>query len=795
MRRSPWYAITAAGVIALGIALGTTVFAIVDGALFKPLPYRDVDRMFAVSTGWSRLPEPLSSFPVVSEADVREWSAAVPDATLTAFSVADLQMVGTRDWVRCARVDANFFDVIGMSPIGGFAPADYETTVKVRPALVTQSFWRTRLGADPNAIGRTLTDEHGDGVRVVGILPAGFLFPFPAGASWTPELLTPRLNSNPPSRGRSLYVVARLGQSLADREASERLSLAAARVAAAAPVARTSPTASERTRIRAQPYDQVELVPVRGALTESLREKAWIVSGAAAALVLLACLNVTSLTVARIRDRWRDLVVRRSLGASAGDLVRLLAVENALIVSLATVLGVLGARGLLAITVRLITSYLIVLKPPAIDNRVLVFDAIAALGCTALVTFMSARAASRASLRSAIAEGGGTTRRERGRVSIVTGEVAVALVIAVAGALVAGSLIRVWGEDPGFDASRMAVVSISEPAGGSAADIEDLVATVSRLPGVTAAGGVDHAFLEHAFNGSVFDRPAGIEAPQPGSGFPIESVPVTHGYFEAAGLRPTDGRLPTGAEFTSGAPVLVVTDTVARQFWPGRRAIGESLVNQGRLYYVVGVVPDARYMSLDLEPQGEIYWPVAAEPRPHLAYVLVRFDRPGSAALAPIVSQIVQRCPTCWLRRAQMMTAALGASIRPRQFSAWLFSAFGIAALVIVGTGILGLVAMTTNRRRREIGIRMALGATRIVVVRQILREQLASVALGLVIGGIVAAWAVRFVDAYLYKTPTYDPWAWAAAIAALLLISVAGALIPSHHASRIDPVRALRIE
>jgi hypothetical protein len=272
-------------------------------------------------------------------------------------------------------------------------------------------------------------------------------------------------------------------------------------------------------------------------------------------------------------------------------------------------------------------------------------------------------------------------------------------------------------------------------------------------------------------------------------------VPVTHGYFEAAGLRPSDGRLPTDAEFMSGAPVIVVTDIVARQFWPGRRAVGESLANEGRLFYVVGVVPDARYMSLDLEPQGEIYWPLAAAARKYLSNVLIRFDRPGRAALGPVVAQVVQRCPNCRFRSAQMMTEALGATIRPRQFSAWLFSAFGIAALVIVGTGILGLVAMTAKRRTREIGIRMALGATRAGVMRQILREQLTSVVLGLVAGGIVAAWAVRFVASYLYKTPTYDPWAWAAAIAALLLISVAGTLIPSHYASRIDPVRALRVD
>jgi hypothetical protein len=285
-----------------------------------------------------------------------------------------------------------------------------------------------------------------------------------------------------------------------------------------------------------------------------------------------------------------------------------------------------------------------------------------------------------------------------------------------------------------------------------------------------------------------------VPASEPG-GFPIESVPVTHGFLEASGLTIRDGRVPTDAEFIAGAPVIVVSETAAREYWPGRRAVGQTLMNKGRAYTVTGVVPDARLMSLDIEPQGAIYWPVAAMPRPRIAYMFVRLASGGAEELAAVTRELSRQCPTCWFRSAMMLGDALAVTIRARQFSAWLFSAFGVAALLIVGIGILGLVAMTTTRRTREIGIRMALGATPRRVVGQFVREPMTAVAIGLLAGGAASAWLVRVVTVHLYKMTAYDARAWTAAIAVLIAVAAAGALLPAWRASRVDPVRALRVE
>jgi ABC-type antimicrobial peptide transport system permease subunit len=251
-----------------------------------------------------------------------------------------------------------------------------------------------------------------------------------------------------------------------------------------------------------------------------------------------------------------------------------------------------------------------------------------------------------------------------------------------------------------------------------------------------------------------------------------------------------------------GAPVAVVSEIVARQYWPQQDAVGRSLHTKGRAFTVVGVVRDARYVALGQdEPRGTIYWPIAATPRPSVSNVLIRLQPSAPVDLEHLVSFVKSRCPACkWsgghtFRPSETMTSAIDASIREQRLNAWLFSSFGLATLILVGTGILGVIAMTTSRRTREIGVRLALGSTRLRVVSLIAREQVASVCGGLIAGSVTAAWAVGFLDAYLYKLDVYDPPTWFAAMGALLAVVLASGLAPAVRASRIDPAEALRAE
>jgi predicted permease len=510
----------------------------------------------------------------------------------------------------------------------------------------------------------------------------------------------------------------------------------------------------------------------------------------ATVLLLLACLNVTGLGVARVRDRVRDIELRRALGARSSDLVRLLLVENTLVIAAGTALGIGLAYPMLRMTLAVMPS-LLLLKAPVIDVRVVIFASVSCALCLMAVTVWPARTAATASVRAALADAGGTTRRaRRGRTVVIAAQVGLALVMTVGGALLLGSLIRVWSEDTGFDVDRHVVVSMTTPEGTPASMAEAFLADLRRLPGIERVGGLDGPLLNSAFNGSVFDAPPGVVERTT-----VESMSVTSGFLEAAGLLPIDGRLPSAHEFAEGAPVIVVSDLVARQYWPGRRAIGQVLVRRGQTFAVIGVVPDARYVALDREPQGAIYMSFAADASATLSTVLVGIKPGGRVRMAEIVDQLKRSCPLCAIHRAGTMTQAMGRTIRIRQFRAWLFASFGIGALVIVGIGILGLVAMTTSRRTKEVGIRMTVGATRADVVGLLVREQLLGVAIGLALGGLVAGWAVRFVRAYLYETSLFDPVVWTVSTLVLVGVALAGTLIPATRASRVDPVRALRVE
>ena len=315
---------------------------------------------------------------------------------------------------------------------------------------------------------------------------------------------------------------------------------------------------------------------------------------------------------------------------------------------------------------------------------------------------------------------------------------------------------------------------------------------VRRIPGVVAVGGLDEPFLERAITGSSFEPPEGAGVDGKGD---VEQLSVTSGFFRAAGLRAIEGRLPTDEEFDTGKPVIIISQKVASSYWPGRSAIGRTLSSTGRAFEVIGVVPDARYRALDLDSDGEICSPLAATRQPRLVNVIVAFEEDTERGLASVLGDMAARFPRVRVVRAESLSEALGISVQSRRFHRWLFVSFGAAALVITGTGVLGLVAMATSRRTREIGVRIPLGATPPGVVRLMIQEQLTAVVVGLAVGGLIASWSVRFMESYVYKLSIYDLRPWAVAITALVTVTAVGVLVPALRASHTDPIRALRIQ
>jgi len=433
------------------------------------------------------------------------------------------------------------------------------------------------------------------------------------------------------------------------------------------------------------------------------------------------------------------------------------------------------------------------------DWRVAGFVMIVGTAATVVIGLAAARAGSRAGLAGTLANASpaATARGAAARFSIVAIQIGATLVLAVGGTLIVASLVRVFGEDPGFEVDRTLALSVhlgAAPSPVIASRLDTLIREVRGQTDVQEVGALGSWLLKRSF----VTPP--VEWPEHARHVRAESVPVASGFFQLAGVQLVSGRYPAPAELDSGARLAVVSEQVARGFWPDRPAVGQSLqankwAESPGPFDVVGVVRDARFQALDNEPVGQIYLPIAILGAGRAPTILVRTSPGAQDVEGALIRAIGALGPPYSLQRIEPLEARVHDSVRLRIFQAWLFGAFAVSALVLTGVGVFGLIAMTIGRRAREMAIRITLGSTRRGLIRLLLFEQLAAVIVGLIIGGVVAAWAVRLLKSYVYEITVYDARVWSAAVVVVTLAAVFGALVPSWRASQHDPMRALRSE
>lgn len=797
-RAAPWYSATVVAVMALGIALAVTIFAVVDGVLFKPLPYPGADRLVAIQPGFT---DPsVRGRPPVSANDLEAWQRALPHVRFTGvdLSVMTGLEAANEDPLGGAMVHPAFFDVLDVEPlIGGFVPSDFDPAAP-RSLIVSYEYWQHRLSSDPSVVGREIAVPAPlMSVRVAGVMPPGFVVP---GVTRAHLLMPPhpRLASNP--NQRTYQAIARLPDGLEPAVFQQQLE------AAMRQLARSELLTPGGSRFQG-PFDRATVSPLADWMTQPSKQLFETVSVAALVLVLTACLNVSGLMAARSLDRGRDLAVRRALGARPADIVRLQVLEYAVLLGAGGGLGLALAYPILTITLSLLPHELHLLKTPALDARVLAFIVLMLAASVVLASIWPARRALQASNWPVANTSAATPRvRSGGRSAVVAGQIAAALVLVVAGALLVGSLLRVWNNDDGLEVDNLILVDLvmtPNPVNGSVGSVpnmatrfEQFLDRARRLPGVTAVGGADVLMLSRSWWGVIGFKPLN------GAGGGVENlqgIPVTPGYFQAAGLRAVAGRLPTDAELASGAPVVVVSRSFAAAHWSGTAALGQQLLTSvGRRelppHTIIGIVEDVRFAGWDLPPEAAVYAPYATL---NFASAPVAFIRVAGAT-APIIAEVlrlVEHEPTLRVRRAAPARELLAETIRPRRLRSWLFGAFAAASLALLSVGLFGLAAMSIARRTREIGVRLALGATRGRLVGGLVAEQLMPILTGLAAGGLVAAWAVRSLQSFLYELTLYDVRVWLTAVLVVAGTALVGTLVPSWRASRLDPMRSLRTE
>lgn len=786
LRRAPWYSLTVTSVIALAMTLATTVFAIVDGVLFKPLPYPRAEELYVVSGPYSL---------AASSREIREWAAAVPEAQV-AVRGQTFTIGATNDDtpapVTGAEVGPGFLELLGARPlIGGFRPEHFLPSGGRIPAVISYRLWRRAFAADPGVLGRPLdlagaANHMGvplPGFQVVGVLPPDFVFP---DGRDTPEIVLP-LALTPEQ----------------DAERNDSAAMALVRIPGA-----VSPE-SVRARINAVAATQgfrdvnadmrapgvagdpgVWMHAVAPSLTLWTAGSFRIAFIAALVLVLIAGVNVAALALARGRQRRGELALRQALGASRWQLVRIALCETIPLVAIGTAAGIAGAH----LLVRIVTGVMgrvALLKTPEVDWRVVAFAALTSAGLVLLVIAIASRSTLAGRLSQQIGRGATiTARRGWSAFSLVTMQVALTMVLAIGGVLVTGSLWWVWQQDPGFDANHAALIEVSTGPGSVADRIARFSALVDRVratPGVEQVATFGTQLLTRSYQVVSFKRPPGALRSHE------QVVPIDVEFFSILGIHAVEGRLPTPEEWAADPTLAVVSEGVAHAYWPGQVAVGHLLEARTTTFRVVAVVRDARFATLDSKSYGQVYFPFRGVGI--ASALLIKSRGSTDATLRAVLAEVRSFGPPLGATRASSLDAAFGDTIRERSFYAWLFGGFAACALVIVGAGIVGLVAMTTATRTREIGIRMALGATRDAVVGLLLREQMRAVVIGILVGGLVAVWAVRYMKSYLYQFTVYDARLWAIAIATILITAGLGAIIPSFRASRIDPIKALRVE
>jgi predicted permease len=784
LRRSPWYSLTVVSVIALSIALSATVFAIVDGVLFKPLPYPDVENLYLASARRAG----RSGF-VFKMDEISDWREAIPGLQVAAMQLRwNAGTIGDGRMYAAAAVDEHFFEVLGQHPlVGGFAPEHFRFGGPP-VAIVSYRLWQRAFAGRQDALGKTLPlvggVEHlgppSSPATVVGILPRDFVFP--AFSNEIPDVIRPLALSITARAGRNESAVMGLilrPDGLQIEQLQERLDAA---VRAAQPAAEPGDRKLEGASLRA-------VADIASPFAKGFRTLALV----AGFLMALACLGVAGLSSARGRQRERDVVLRRAIGATTWDLFRQTTIELAPGVLLGSALGFALAPSLLDFTLAFLPLQTAFVKPPAIDPRVAILTVALAASTTLVVALGVMRTARRVRL---IAPGStaATGRFRRFTQAIVAAEAGLAFVLTLGGALVVTSLWHVWQIDPGYDAERIAVIQVVGRAREPKAVAQDALRVnddLGRLPGVEASGVFGFRLLTHGSMVATARAHPGAE--------PIELQQIPHGGDLAGvlGLTPVRGRLPARGEFLRRDPVVLVSERAASSLWPGEDAVGRALLlgdSGQRTATVIGVVRDLQFSGLADGPRaaGQVHMP-------DLGFREMSFLLRTSGPLEPVVTaakaQLVARREEFDVVWAGTMTEALAGSIAQRRFAAWTYGGFAVCALAITSVGIVGLLGMATSLRTREMAVRLALGADGGRVIRLLLKEQILAVALGLAAGGLFAAWSVNALSREVYGVTTTDPLIWMVTAVVILATASAGTLLPAVRAARADPIQVLRAE
>jgi putative ABC transport system permease protein len=799
--KSPGFTLIAVITLALGIGANTAIFSLVNSILLRQLPFRRPEQLVRVDS--RRLASGKYPFTLQDFIDYRDQNQSLSGIAAYASWSANLTDQGEPEQLQGLRISANAFELLGVEAAAGrvLAPGD-DAPGQQYVAVLSYGLWRRRFGADPQLVGKKLT-LNGASYTVVGVLPPQFFFPNGVREA---ELAVPLAPDADPLRGlrastNFLRGLARLKPGVTREQAEADLTAVAERIRRQYPVSNAQKLG-------------VTLSPLREEVVGAFRLALWVLLGAVGMVLLITCANLANLALARATGRRREMAIRAALGATRRRLVHQLATESLLLALFGAGFGLLLAFYGIDLLLALGPATLPRASEVDIDFRVLGFTLALSLLAGALFGLAPAWQATRVSLDEELKGSGrgasGGKRQNRARSLLVVSEIALSVVLLAGAGLLIKSFLRLQAVNPGFEVENALAIRLSLPKAqysnraAVTAFYEKLRPQFESLPGVEAVGFVSALPL----SGVLYSIPFTIEgrATSPDEAHRADYRVVDAGYFRALKIPLIAGREFNERDAAETPPVALISQNLARRHWPQGSPLGARLRindnNQGpRLVEVVGVVGDVKHLSLDGEPAPHIYLPVRQAHEDGVAwltntqYWLLRTTVDPltlSAAARREIQAVDRNAPASNVRT---MEQYLAASVAPRRFNLRLLSIFAAAALILAGAGLYGVISHGVAQRKRELGIRIALGARACDVLKLVIGQGMALAAIGVALGLVAALALTRLMEGLLFGVSAADPLTFMVIALLLTFVALLACYVPARRATKVDPLIALKSE
>ena len=781
-------AITAVAIVTLAIGIGANaaMLAAVDVLLLRPLPYDDPDRLVMI---WEKRQAEGVFDNVVAPADFLDWERMnTVFESIAGQAQVTFDLTGTGEPVRLfgAVASPSLFDLLGVRMAHGrsFRPDD-AAAGRQRVVILSHGLWQRRFGGDPAVVGRSITLS-GSPSEIVGVLPSTFEYPDATIEIWAPLVLT--AGPEPPSRGNHfLNVYARLKPAATIEQARQDMDRIGAILSRDYPESNANHGAW--------------VISLRNQLAGPVRSSLLLLLAAVGFVLLIACVNVANLLLARTSGRRTELAIRAALGAGRLRLAGQAVVESLMLGLIGGTAALLVARWSMDLlrSIRPIGLPLVGVQHLQLDGRVLAFTLMVAVATSIVVGLLPAWQMANQRLEGVLREGSRTQGglRQRVRKMLVVSEVALASLLLVGAGLTVRSFQSVLRTDAGIRSDGILTASIALPSSRyrgddkAAATFEAIESRLRSLPGVRSVAATNALPL----SGQDTRRSLAIEGYTSTAQAPsrAHARSVTLDYFTTMGMRVIAGRAFTVSD-RGGAPlVVIVNDTMAKRYWPGASPLGTRVALPGGAWReVVGIVRDVRHWGLDQPVNPELYFPMPQLPYSSMTFAVASNTNPAALA-APLREALRTIDPDLPLSNVRTMEEVVARSVTARRAGMSVIGAFGVIALLLAAAGIYGVMSHLVAQRTSEIGVRMTMGARPRDILRMVLREGLSQALLGLSIGLFAGVLVMRTFRAALYEVSPTDPITLAAVTVVLGLTAVVACVVPARRAMLVDPVTAVR--